>query len=327
MFAFGLFKKTVLASSLAQFADPVFDGGSRSIGFLNAWTAATCYGLQLYFDFSGYSDMAIGAARMFGVRLPINFNSPLKAVNLIDFWRRWHMTMTRFFTDYVYSPLALRWTRESVLRRDPRVQQFLIGVALPTLISFVLIGWWHGAQWTFIVFGFVHGLALTVNQAWRRLRWPAPPRLVGWAITFCIFTVSVVLVRAPNMEQAVAVYQAMAGAQVPGFAALIAELRHAWTLPEGQGKVMLPLLGLLSRLTHAPELLIYLTALMVFCWAMPNTVQVMSHYRPALTDVYRGYTGAINWRPNFCWSIAVAAILTLAILNISHVQPFIYIRF
>lgn len=327
IFAFGLFKKTVFANSLGQFVDPVFGDPGRPITFVDAWTAAICYALQIYFDFSGYTDMAIGIGRMFGLRLPINFNSPFKACNLVDFWRSWHMTMTRFFTDYVYSPLALHWTRQSIMRRDSRAAQFLIGVALPTVIAFVLIGWWHGAKWTLILFGAIHAIGLITNQAWRQLKWPSPPRIVGWAVTFGFFVTTVVLFRASTLDQAFEIYQIMAGKHFATFGAIVSELRDAWRYPASQGDLGIPLLSLVSKLTHAPQLLIYLIALVFICAMTPNTMEIMSRYRPALSTAYRGYAGFIQWRMALGWSVAIAAMLTFAIINISHVEPFIYVQF
>ena len=156
--AIGLFKKVVLADGVASFASPVFKAASEgaSVTFLEAWVGALAYTFQLYFDFSGYSDMAIGLSLLFGVKLPLNFDSPYKAANIIDFWRRWHMTLSRFLRDYLYFPLG--GNRKGPARRH-----------LNLLITMVLGGLWHGAGLTFVMWGALHGFYLIVNHAWRRL--------------------------------------------------------------------------------------------------------------------------------------------------------------
>ena len=158
IFCIGLFKKTVLADGIALYSTPLFDAaaGGDSLSLFNAWGAGLGYTLQLYFDFSGYSDMATGAARLFGIRLPINFDSPLKTTSIAEFWRRWHITLARFMRDYVFIPLG--GSRGGSISR-----------ARNLFISMVLCGIWHGAGWTYIVFGLLHGTYLVINITWRSL--------------------------------------------------------------------------------------------------------------------------------------------------------------
>jgi alginate O-acetyltransferase complex protein AlgI len=159
LFVIGLAKKVLLADNLAQWASPVFDSASAGLrpSSSSAWIAAMAYSLQLYFDFSGYSDMAIGLARLFGIRLPLNFNSPYKAANIIDFWRRWHMTLSRFLRDYLYIPLGGN-------RRGPCRRYLNLAVTM------LLGGLWHGASWTFVIWGGLHALYLGINHAWIAVR-------------------------------------------------------------------------------------------------------------------------------------------------------------
>src|SRR6516225_4328018 len=163
IFAAGLFKKVVIADNLAQFASPAFAhldaGGSITTSW--AWLAILAYTLQIYFDFSGYSDMAIGLALLFGIRLPVNFRSPYKAFSIIEFWRRWHITLSRFLRDYLYIPLG--GNRFGVGRRY-----------LNLMLTMLLGGLWHGAGWTFLIWGGLHGLYLVVNHQWRdhKCKWP-----------------------------------------------------------------------------------------------------------------------------------------------------------
>ena len=179
LFAIGLFKKAVLADGIAPYANLAFGAAEQgqSLGLIQAWLGALAYTLQIYFDFSGYSDMAIGLARMFGIKLPANFNSPLKASSIIDFWSRWHMTLTRFLTAYAYTPLVMSMTRnrmargQAVLGRNQRsVGAFVALVAWPSMATMFLSGLWHGAGVTFIVWGLLHGGYLIVNHGWRLWR-------------------------------------------------------------------------------------------------------------------------------------------------------------
>ena len=171
-FTIGLFKKVVLADTLAGYANPIFtaDAFGRDLGMVEAWGGILAYTFQVYFDFSGYTDMALGIARMFGISLPENFNSPYKATNIIDFWKRWHMTLSRFLRDYLYIPLGGN-------RQGP-VRQYL-----NLLITMVLCGLWHGASWTFVIWGALHGGYLLINHGWRRLELACAP-VIGWGVTF-----------------------------------------------------------------------------------------------------------------------------------------------
>ncbi|NQV20606.1 MAG: MBOAT family protein [Rhodospirillales bacterium] len=195
----GLVKKVFVADRLAQMADPVFAqaAAGQAITAADAWMADIAFGLQIYFDFSGYSDMAIGLALMFGFTLPINFKAPYAAASIREFWRCWHMTLSRFLRDYLYIPLG--GSRHGALRH---------GLAL--IITMLLGGLWHGANWTFVAWGGAHGLGLAANTLWDRYRLRALPRPVGWVATF-VFVFSVwVLFRAESFDAALSLYSAMA---------------------------------------------------------------------------------------------------------------------
>jgi D-alanyl-lipoteichoic acid acyltransferase DltB (MBOAT superfamily) len=155
MFAMGLFKKAVLADSMAPYVNTLYAaaGGHAAIGVTSAWIGAIGYTVQLYFDFSGYTDMALGLGYMLGIRLPQNFNSPLKATSVVDFWRRWHMTMTRFFTDYLYTPTAMAMMRRAARNRYSEPVRILAVLCLPIVVTFVMVGLWHGAGWGFVLWG------------------------------------------------------------------------------------------------------------------------------------------------------------------------------
>jgi alginate O-acetyltransferase complex protein AlgI len=198
LFLIGLVKKAEMADTLAHVVDPLFH--LAATGPLNAregWAAALTYTLQIYFDFSGYSDMAIGLALMFGLRIPFNFDAPYRAVSIRDFWRRWHMTLSRFLRDYLYIPLG--GNRRGGVRQ-----------AINVVVTMLLGGLWHGAAWNFVAWGGLHGVALAVNGAWDRagLRMP---RLLGWALTLVFVMAGWVLFRAPDFPTAGRVLAAMAG--------------------------------------------------------------------------------------------------------------------
>ena len=229
IFAIGLFKKTVIADSLALFANPVFEaaGQHQALNPLVAWLAAITFTFQLYFDFSGYSDMAIGLGRMFGVKLPLNFHSPLKAGGIIEYWRRWHMTLQRFILSYIFEPLTLplsRWTARQGLSTWP---EFALSIALPSIVTFVAVGVWHGAGWTFVLFGVMHGLYICTNQFWRRLQahrrrllkrrggTPSGPNFVQILFFHVVTLVAVlfgnVMFRATSIHSAMLIWRGMVG--------------------------------------------------------------------------------------------------------------------
>ncbi len=199
----GLAKKTLLADTLATVADPVFAaaGHGDALGAADAWAGALAYTFQLYFDFSGYSDMAIGLGLLFGIRFPVNFASPYQAASIIEFWRRWHITLSRFLRNYLYIPLG--GNRQGWLRRHVNL-----------MLTMVLGGLWHGAGWTFVIWGALHGGCLIINHLWRAgFGTAARPaaRFAAWALTFLVVTVGWVFFRAASASAAMAMLAAMAG--------------------------------------------------------------------------------------------------------------------
>jgi alginate O-acetyltransferase complex protein AlgI len=304
IFTMGLFKKVMIADPVAAWATPVFNdallGGTPT--FFEAWVGVLGYTFQIYFDFSGYSDMAIGIARMFGIILPLNFNSPYKATNISDFWRRWHMTLSRFLRDYLYIPLGGN-------RSGPRRRY--MNLALTMLLG----GLWHGANWTFVFWGALHGLFLCIHHAWRAWR----TRVLGWqdkdlgpaylAFSLVLTQAGVVLAwvffRAGSFEAATTMLSSMAG--LNGF-------DLSWTANE-------------SRLVAGCSL----AALVFFVWLAPNTQELMRHYRPAL-DFSMRTTGRnpldrLAWHPTALWGILLAAMAIISILSMSRVSEFIYYQF
>lgn len=186
VFSIGLAKKVLIADQLSPATRVCFDS-MPALSFLEALIGSFCYTFQLYFDFSAYSDMAVGAALLFNIRLPWNFNSPYKAANIQDFWRRWHITLSRWLKDYLYIPLGGNRHGE--------------GRTLGNLVlTFLLGGLWHGAAWTFVLWGALHGAALVVHRVWSKTGLVLP-RILGWFLTFCFVNLAWVVFRAPSMER------------------------------------------------------------------------------------------------------------------------------
>lgn len=273
IFFIGLSKKVLIADGVAIYATPIFNAAlnGETLTFYEAWSGALFYTFQLYFDFSGYSEMAMGAARMFGILLPLNFNSPYQAPNIIEFWRRWHITLSNFLRDYLYIPLG--GNRQGEFRRN-----------INLMITMLLGGLWHGAGWTFVFWGGLHGIYLVINNQWRSFRkflghnlHQVPPWQsgLGCLFTFLVVVISWVFFRAESMEAALSILTSMSG--VNG-------------------------LTLNSELVPIKKQL--LVQLCLWVWLMPNTQQILEKFRPALqnptTNLSPG-TGLktwLQWRPH-----------------------------
>ncbi len=327
LLAFGLCKKVFLADSIAGVVTPIYQQAAfgSSIAWLPAWIAAVGFTLQIYFDFSGYSDMALGIARLFGVRLPPNFDSPLRASSIIDFWLRWHMTLTRFLTAYIYNPLALWLTRRRAARglpgfagRNKGLGAFIEVLMLPTVLTMFVSGVWHGAGYTFILWGLLHGLFLAVNHAWRLLKprvWPDKSRsaqflqAAEFIINFACIAASMAIFRSPNLETASDLLQGMLGLHGIG----LAGLRTGFDI--GFKKIV-----------------VWIVAPAFIAFVFPNTLQILSRYEPALDWKPSPHDGAtvrtrILWRPSLLWAVAVSMISAIAILNLSGQSEFLYWQF
>lgn len=213
IFVLGLFKKVVLADTFAVWASIGFDK-SPELSCVGAWMVSLSYALQLYFDFSGYTDMAIGSARMFNIQLPLNFNSPYKALNIQDFWRRWHMTLSRWLRDYLYIPLGGSKFGEG-------------RTYINLFVTFLLGGLWHGAGWTFVLWGAMHGLGTAVHKFWQRFNL-SMPRWCAWVLTFLFVNLAWVFFRATSFADAEKVLSAMFSFQGYRLPAGIKDDAFAW---------------------------------------------------------------------------------------------------
>jgi D-alanyl-lipoteichoic acid acyltransferase DltB (MBOAT superfamily) len=317
--AIGLFKKVVIADSIALYATPVFDSAAngQSLTFFEAWGGALAYTFQLYFDFSGYSDMAIGLARMFGILLPLNFASPYKAINIIDFWRRWHITLSRFLRDYLY--IALGGNRYGKLRRYRNL-----------LITMLLGGLWHGAGWTFIIWGGLHGIYLVINHSWHAFRrrlghdFKQSTPLGRWSarlLTLCAVVVAWVFFRAADYQTALRMLHAMFRLDTivfdPRYADTLGFLTHV-------GAQFKPL-TILSGSTPYITLLVALIGV----WALPNTQQLMANYQPAYDydPAKDSNQSSLHWSPNLRWAVFTFMLLLISFLLLSRLSEFLYFRF
>jgi alginate O-acetyltransferase complex protein AlgI len=252
----GLLKKVLLADSLSTASNEGFSSATDLI-FYDAWITSLSYSMQIYFDFSGYTDMAIGAALLFNIRLPENFNSPFKAINLQDYWKRWHITLTRFITSYIYTPL-LRYTSGAITFQKSMAATFF---------AMFVAGLWHGASWHYVVFGVMHGAGLVVCHTWHRLKFRMPNWL-AWALTFLFVNAALVIFRADNMTIAATVLNGMIG--LNGFGAE----NYFFDLISGFYNPVMwnPLDNSASSFTER-KILILLPCLLV-AWLMPNTLAI-----------------------------------------------------
>ncbi len=350
LFAIGLFKKAVLADGIAPYATGVFTAAERGepVTLVIAWLGALAYTLQIYFDFSGYSDMAIGLARMFGIRLPANFNSPLKASSIIDFWSRWHMTLTRFLTAYVYTPLVMRLTRRRIARgqsvlgrnnRDPMA--FVVLLAWPTIATMFLSGLWHGAGLTFIVWGLLHGGYLMVNHAWRlwqpkfdKQRYERVMKPLGFVITFTAVVVAMVFFRAKTMAGAGHMLHGMLGLDGLSLpAAVLGQLGTAGAALQSWGVAA----DLSSGSTFASSVL-WVLVLLLAATCLPNSLEAMRRFEPALdfqpaagrkSARGKGQPADTRWAAALtpAWAACIAVLLVFGLLSLNRVSEFLYWQF
>lgn len=328
LFIIGLFKKVIIADNLASLVGPVFEAAAdgHAPHLILAWTGTLAYTFQLYFDFSAYSDMAMGLALMFGIRLPANFNSPYKAHSIVEFWRRWHMTLSRFLRDYIYIPLGGN-------RRGGRSRYTNL------MVTMLIGGLWHGAGWTFLAWGGVHGLFLIINHLWSSLedhRRIILPPVIAWTLTFLMITLAWVLFRATSLEAAFTIYKSMFGL---GPLAVPLEV-----------KPLLEILGLealADRLSYFAEnnrrdfytgsIWIGIAALITFF--APNSLQIMRRFEPAtnMTALKNDWpetsspskTQKLEFRGRRIDGLIAGSVLALIIivLNTAPAGEFLYFQF
>jgi D-alanyl-lipoteichoic acid acyltransferase DltB (MBOAT superfamily) len=299
LLAIGLAKKVLLADHVAPYASARFAAAAagQALSPADAWAGALAYAAQIYFDFSGYSDMAIGAALLFGIRLPVNFASPYRARSIIEFWQRWHITLSRLLREYVYVPLAFRAAR----RGRPRPYRYLF-------VTMLLVGLWHGAGWTYVAWGGLHGAFLVMNHAWRalaqrtRLDLGRQPLARGAAGLLTLGTVVVawVLFRAPDLSTAGRVLAAMAGAG--------ATAGRATFVDTGAALAVAAALLLVTRLA-------------------PNSQQLTGYVGPGEAPDDLPPALPLAWSPSPRWALATGLLAAASLVSLSRVSEFIYFQF
>ncbi|KTD47630.1 MBOAT family O-acyltransferase [Legionella quateirensis] len=317
IFIIGLFKKVCLADTLAPKVNYIFDlpGKGYELSFADSWMGAIGYTLQLYFDFSGYSEMAIGLSFMIGIKLPINFFSPYKAVNIIDFWRRWHMSLSRFFRDYLYIPLG--GSRKGPFRKY-----------LNLFIVMVIVGFWHGAGWTFILWGTYHGILLILNHSWHALKEQLSARFnlkitsrwvnllikfISIAVTFFCVVIGWVLFRSNDFATAQNFYQGM--------------FHYGHTYYYGS----IALLTLLNYVFFG----FFLLACLIICTVLPSTIEMMKTTNALLDSQLVSSLNADkttrllwNWKPSITYGLIIGAALYFVLTTISETpSTFLYFNF
>ncbi len=325
LFAFGLFKKVGFADSISPWAESGFLH-PQGTAFIGSWSVALAYSMQLYFDFSGYSDMAIALGIMFGVKLPLNFNSPYKASSIIEFWQRWHMTLTRYLTLLLYNPIALWVARRRQAKGRPTGQRaastpsgFRSMIVFPTMVTMLLAGVWHGAGLQFFIFGALHGAYICVNHAWRILMpsstaSPSPALLTRlwsrfWpvAVTYLAVLVAEIFFRAASCGDALALLAGMLGFNGGG-------VLPAFFTPNPDA----------LRLAHNLALGLCLGVIAFFA---PNVYQIMGEWSPALTRVRSTLSPSLQWQPTFGWAMVGGLLLFLASLRFDQKAVFLYFQF
>jgi D-alanyl-lipoteichoic acid acyltransferase DltB (MBOAT superfamily) len=324
LFVIGLSKKVLIADTAALFSTPVFDAAlvGTQVSFLEAWSGVLAYTFQIYFDFSGYSDMAAGLALMFGVRLPVNFFSPYKAASIIDFWRRWHITLSRFLRDLVYVPLG----------GNRRGEPLRFANVFTTM---VLGGIWHGAAWTFVIWGVLHGVFICINHFWRNAATRMPSLSSRWAwrvfcrsLTFLLVVIAWAFFRAESVGSALSMLSSMFGGS--GFG-MPAALTDALGVEGGECAAFRLCTGALPNKLASFEFgLPLLVVLLLAVWFAPNSFEVLRRYRPMLLVLdnrvdYRH--SALTWRPTWGWGVLIGILLAACTVVMTGESEFLYFQF
>ncbi len=345
LFFLGLAKKLLLADPLSRMIAPLYSGAAANVpqSMTEAWIAALGFTLQIYFDFSGYTDMALGLARFFGIKLPVNFNSPLKATNIVDFWLRWHVSLTRFLTAYIYNPMTLTLTRRRMAKgkpifggRNTTFSAFVSLLAMPTILTMLVSGIWHGAGYTFILWGLLHGVFLTINHAWRLTRpriWPdtktynrrAAP--YGFLLTFLSVVFAMVLFRAPTAGSAWLLWKGMTGSY--GMAVPAAVFSRI-----GSAGDWLMAIGIHPAWTSGAlfmEATIRISVLLFIALVLPNTLEILAPFEPALgvkpARTQSRLLRALAWKPSSAWAFGLACVTLAGILSLGELSEFLYWQF
>jgi alginate O-acetyltransferase complex protein AlgI len=321
----GIGKKIIFAETAAAVSDPIFNSPPGTITLFEAWAGAVAFAMQVYYDFSAYSDMALGLGLLFGIRLPVNFLSPFKATNIIDFWSGWHITLGRFLRDYIYIPLS-RIMRDHWKMPFDRANSSLVRGMLSIFATMIVSGVWHGAGWPFILFGFWNGIGLAMNHASRKFigtpkNEKKPVIAFKWIITFVFILFTFVYFRSPSVAKAHSILGAMfggAGHSAPAY--------HSSTYAEALGKI-----GVKFVETALPEIgrteILWLGFLLAWALIMPNTFVLLRRWRPStdkITDKSR-----FSLRPTWWVAVGLGIVLFVILKSFFVARPseFIYFQF
>jgi D-alanyl-lipoteichoic acid acyltransferase DltB (MBOAT superfamily) len=314
MFTIGLAKKVLLADSVGRLASGFFGSVSPGSppGFCVAWIGVLAYTAQIYFDFSGYSDMAIGMSQMMGIRLPLNFNAPYKSASIIEFWRRWHITLSRFLRDYLY--FALGGNRRGRARRH-----------LNLFVTMVLGGLWHGAGWTFIAWGAIHGALLTVAHLWRDLtphwRLPRVPVALGWFLTFAAVVFAWVPFRASDLASTFSIWSGMIALHGTGIPKILVL------------KTMASRLGLVAvTVNYGLTEFGLLSGALLLAWLAPTSQEITRRFRlgldsPGYSALPTAEGGRFVLRASWGYALAIGLLFGVAVRLIGGYSEFIYFQF
>jgi D-alanyl-lipoteichoic acid acyltransferase DltB (MBOAT superfamily) len=319
VFCFGLVKKVLIADGLAPQVGPVFDAAALSepITPFAAWGAAFAYSAQLFFDFSGYCDMAVGLGLLFNFRLPINFAAPLRSTNIIDFWRRWHITLASFLRDFVYVPMG--GSKCGAFR-----QSFNL------ITTLVLGGLWHGANWTFIAWGAFNGVLLVVNHAWRSFRGPRDPtrlgRFAGWCATFTAFAVGMVMFRSANIGATRHMLLAMVGfANGPESADHGAVDADRWLIY--QGYLSRSFVHFLAGRNWSVAATLATLAALAIALLVPDTMEIVDYREGEPHAKWRRATQRLAWQPSVAWLALVGILFGFSFTYLWRFNEFLYYQF
>jgi D-alanyl-lipoteichoic acid acyltransferase DltB (MBOAT superfamily) len=345
LFSIGLAKKLILADPLSRLVAPLYGHAAAGVpqSLTEAWIAALGFTLQIYFDFSGYTDMALGLARFFGIKLPMNFNSPLKATSIIDFWLRWHISLTRFLTAYIYNPMTLALTRRRMARgkpvfggRNTNLSAFLVMLVMPTLLTMLISGVWHGAGYTFILWGLLHGVLLCINHAWRLIRpriWPDTKTYIrrmapaGFLLTFLSVVFAMVLFRAPTVSAAVLLWKGMIG----NYGAVLPQAILARLGAPGEWLMAIGVHPAWSSGAFLLEAILRIGSLLVIALMLPNTLEILAPYEPALgvkpAKNPTWLTRRLSWVPSGAWAVGLACVALAGMLSLGELSEFLYWQF
>ena len=327
IFSIGLFKKTVFADTIANGVDEVYLQllNNSSIPMFDAWICLFAFPLQVYFDFSAYTDMACGIALLFGIKLSQNFKSPFKANNIIDFWSTWHITLMRFFRDYIFNPISIYYTRITFIKNYSKPITFILSLFIPVMFVFFLTGIWHGSGLNFILYGVFHGLAVSTNYMWREFKLPKLNKTFSWFLTFFFVSIAFVLMRSDNYEQFHLFLNSLIFGKIFVFSSLnffqTFLIDNHWTVIGNNINFSSNVIQIFNTTSY---LSIFVLALIAICKYAPNSNEIVEE--SILED-------GLNLKKKYPVNIKKKAFLTGVLLAISSIaltfnaNNFIYFQF